>query len=155
MHFIIDLDLDLDLDATPIAGYIAIERRVRRPFHSRLELSSAIEESRATPARTAAAPERSTTPDRYAPRSGTLTDDGCTDTQHLGVATWLGRRTRPTWMLLGAWTCAGWSAIAVPALAATDDARVPRAVGPRRSSECSLLSAMRRPRRTMRAPVRR
>ena len=46
------------------------------------------------------------------------------DVRHRAAVAWLAQRTQPRWMLLGAWTCAGWSAVAVPALAITRHIRV-------------------------------
>jgi hypothetical protein len=130
-HFLIGLDLD----ATPIAGYIASEEDARRPFHGWLELSSAIEERRTARPGTAglgrtAAPlpsPRASDSSRTlrgashprARRSGAFTGQTYRGVRHPGVAAWLTQCTQPRWMLLGAWTCAGWSAVAIVAVAAT------------------------------------
>lgn len=131
------LFIDLDLDATPIAGHITSDHNPRRPFHGWLELSSVIEERRTaglTTARTDA-PSPST-PDRHAPtpsraappatrpESGPPSHDRSRDAHHQRVVAWLAECTQPRWILLGAWTCAGWSTIAVPVLAATRHTRV-------------------------------
>ena len=131
-HFLIGLDPD----ATPIAGYIASEEDARRPFHGWLELSSAIEERRtagrgtADPTGRTAAPlpsARATDSSRTlrgashprARRPGAFTGHTYKGVWHPGVAAWLTQCTQPRWMLLGAWTCAGWSAVAIVAVAAT------------------------------------
>jgi hypothetical protein len=128
--------IELDLDATPIAGYIATDHEARRPFHGWLELSSAIEERRTTGHRRATtltgpaatvlrSPRDSGSPQdsrevtrRRARRSGTFTGEAYRSVRHPGAAAWQARRSQPRWMLLGAWTCAGWSAVAVVAVAA-------------------------------------
>ncbi|HTT26940.1 MAG TPA: hypothetical protein VMG37_00910 [Solirubrobacteraceae bacterium] len=97
MGYLTQFGIELDIDATPIAGYIA-DAGGRRPFHGWLELCSAIEEQRAAVPRTAGPSERSTAP-------------------------WLARRTLPRWILLGAWACAGWCAVAFLALAITRHTR--------------------------------
>jgi hypothetical protein len=121
MAYLTHLGIYLELDATPIAGYITTEREPPRPFHGWLELSSAIEAQRAAGPGNTGPSERtlasspstrcgdssrssSAVPPRPAPQSGAPTG---------------GQRTQPRWMLLGAWTCAGWSGVAVPALAIT------------------------------------
>jgi hypothetical protein len=131
-HFLIDLDLD----ASPIAGYIASDHDARRPFHGWLELSSAIEQRRTAGRGTAGLTDRTAAPLPSAPdsdssqtlrgaphprarRSGAFTGEASRGVRHPGVAAWLDQCTQPRWMLLGAWTCAGWSAIAVVAVAAT------------------------------------
>jgi hypothetical protein len=128
--------IDLDLDATPIAGYIADDGDVGHPFHGWLELCSAIEERRAAAPETVGSRGRSaarwaSTRSGDVPRtSGVLAQrpagdsDVCAgdqyrDGRHRAVVPWLAQRTQPMWMLLGAWTCAGLSAVAVPALAIT------------------------------------
>jgi hypothetical protein len=127
--------IELDLDATPIAGYIATDREARRSFHGWLELSSAIEERRTTGHRTATLTGRTATvlrspgdsgspqDSREVPRSGArqseaFTGEAYRSVRHPGVAAWQARCSQPRWMLLGAWTCAGWSAVAVVAVAA-------------------------------------
>ena len=128
--------IELGLDATPIAGYITTDHEARRPFHGWLELSSAIEEQRTAGHRTGALSGRTATvlpspPDsdppqdlREAPRplarrSGAFTGEAYRGVRYPGVAAWLAQCAQPRWMLLGAWSCAGWSAVAVVAVAAT------------------------------------
>ena len=137
MGYRTQLFIDLDLDATPIAGHITSDHDPRRPFHGWLELSSAIEERRTaglTTARTDA-PSPSTrdrpapSPSRVAPHasrpeSGPPSHGRSRDVNHRGVAARMAECTQPRWILLGAWTCAGWNAIAVPVLAATRHAWV-------------------------------
>ena len=128
--------LDLDLDATPIAGYITTEREPRRPFHGWLELSSAIEAHRAAGPGNTGPSERTlaslpstrcgdcsrssgAVAPRPAPQSGAPKGGRHGDVRHRAAVAWLAQCTQPRWMLLGAWTCAGWSGVAVPALAIT------------------------------------
>ena len=136
MGYLTHLLIDLDLDATPIAGYIATDHDARRPFHGWLELSSAIEERRTAGRGTPGLTGRTAAPWPSAPgsdssqtsceapypraRAGAVTGEMYRGVRHPGVAAWLAQcSTQPWWMLLGAWTCAGWSAVAVVAVAAT------------------------------------
>jgi hypothetical protein len=136
MAYLTHLGIYLELDATPIAGYITTEREPPRPFHGWLELSSAIEAQRAAgpgntrPSERTLASSPSTrrgdssrssgaVPPRPAPQSGVPTGGRHGDVRHRAAVAWLAQRTQPRWMLLGAWTCAGWSGVAVPALANT------------------------------------
>jgi len=110
--------IDLDVNAIPIAGHITSDKADRRPFHGWLELSTAIEQRRT---------EGLTTPGRASRPAAPLPCEpgGQSRSFHRrGVGPWLARCNQPRWMLLGAWTCAGWSAIAVPVLAATRHSRV-------------------------------
>ena len=141
MAYLTHLFIDLDLDATPIAGYIGTDHHVRRPFQGWLELSSAIEERRAVGARTATLTGRAArllpSPDsdssqttRGAPHpcarwSGAGTGEAYGGVEHPGRASGLAEcSTQPRWMLLGACACAGWSAVAVVAEAATRHTQV-------------------------------
>lgn len=127
--------IELDLDATPIAGYIATDHEARRPFHGWLELSSAIEERRTTGRRRGTLTGRAATVLRsprdsgspqdsrevthpHARQSGAFAGEAYRGVRHPGIAAWQARHSQPRWMLLGAWTCAGWSAVAVVAVAA-------------------------------------
>ena len=140
MAYLTRLFIDLDLDATPIAGYITTDNDARRPFHGWLELSSAIEERRTAGRRTAALTGRATllpSPDSDSPQtsrqaphprgraSGAFTSEAYRAVRHPGPAGGLAEcSTQPRWMLLGAWACAGWSAVGVLAVAATRHAQV-------------------------------
>jgi hypothetical protein len=141
MAYLTHIFIDLDLDATPIAGYIGTDHDIRRPFQGWLELSSAIEERRAVGARTAGLTGRAApllpSPDsdpshtsRRAPHprvrwSGACTGEAYGGVEHPGRASGLAEcSTQPRWMLLGACTCAGWSAAAVLAEAATRHTQV-------------------------------
>jgi hypothetical protein len=141
MGYLTHLGIYLDQDTTPIAGYITTEREKWRPFHGWLELSSAIEAQRTGGPRTAnpsdwangpqtanvgiAFPQApSPAPRRRARASGTSTGDTDTATEQRRIAACLAQRTGPTWMLVGAWSCACWNAIAVVAFATTGDTQL-------------------------------
>lgn len=137
MGYLTHLGIYLDPDATPIAGYITTEREKLRPFHGWLELSSAIEAQRTAGPRPAdasglaGAPRTSSlgtefpqAPCSRAPASGTRRGDAEAAGEHTGISAWLAQRTQPTWMLLGAWSCACWSAFAIAILAATGETKL-------------------------------
>ncbi len=136
MGYLTHLAIDLDHDASPIAGYIANDHDARRPFHGWLELCSAIEEQRAAGPGNPGPSERTVAslpstrwgdfsrsagaaPARPAPESGALTGGRRGDGRDRAAVAWLAQCTQPRCMLLGAWTCAGWSGVAVLALAIT------------------------------------
>jgi hypothetical protein len=136
MGYLTHLGIYLEPDATPIAGYITTEREKWRPFHGWLELSSAIETQRTAGPRPADASGRAGAPrisslgtefpQAPCPRaaaSETRRGDSGAAGEHHRIATWLAQRNQPTWMLLGAWTCACWNAIAVVAFATIGDTR--------------------------------
>jgi hypothetical protein len=107
------IELDVDPRAAPIAGYITTDTSGPRRFQGWLALSSLIEDQRA------AAPASTDRGDHTARSRPPIHETHLSQPAHATV-----HRTHPTWILMGAWTTAAWSTVAVPAIAATRDPRL-------------------------------